>query len=64
MHPRIDYKKCVDTLECYDVCPVDVFDTEEKEDRKKSVVACPEDCVECELCVQVCPTDAIEMIED
>lgn len=64
MYPRIDYNKCVGSLECYDVCPVDVFDAEEKEEGKRAVVARPEDCIECEQCLQVCPTDAIELVED
>jgi NAD-dependent dihydropyrimidine dehydrogenase PreA subunit len=65
MHPKINYNKCVGSLECYDVCPVDVFDAEETEEGGKwAVVARPEDCIECKLCVEVCPTDAIELVED
>jgi NAD-dependent dihydropyrimidine dehydrogenase PreA subunit len=64
MHPRINYNKCVDSLECYDICPVDVFDAKDTEEGKKSVVARPQDCIECEQCIEVCPTDAIELVED
>lgn len=64
MYPRIDYDKCVGSLECYDVCPADVFDTEDTEEGKRAVVARPDDCIECEQCIQVCPTDAIELVED
>jgi len=54
----------VDSLECYDICPVDVFDAKDTEEGKKSVVARPQDCIECEQCIEVCPTDAIELVED
>jgi NAD-dependent dihydropyrimidine dehydrogenase PreA subunit len=43
---------------------VDVFDAEETKEGKRAVVARPEDCIECEQCMQVCPTDAIELVED
>jgi NAD-dependent dihydropyrimidine dehydrogenase PreA subunit len=64
MHLRIDYKICVDSLECYDICPVDVFDAEETTEGKKALVARPEDCLECEDCIRICPTDAIKLIVD
>jgi len=28
-HPKIDCNKCVGSLECYNICPIDVFDAEE-----------------------------------
>jgi NAD-dependent dihydropyrimidine dehydrogenase PreA subunit len=63
VQPKIDYNKCVGSLECYDVCPVDVFDTEETKEGKRAVVARPDDCIECEQCIQVCPTDAVELVD-
>ena len=48
MHPKIDYNKCVGLLECYGVCPVDVFDAEESIEGERALVARPEDCTECE----------------
>jgi len=64
MHPQIDYKICVDSLECYDNCPINVFDAEETAEGKRAVVAHPEDCLECEDCIRVCPTDAIKLVDD
>ncbi|MCC4767762.1 4Fe-4S dicluster domain-containing protein [Methanosarcina sp. DH1] len=64
MHPVIDYKKCTGALACYEVCPADVFDIEEIDQVKKAAVARPEDCIECNQCVEACPEDAIELVED
>ncbi len=64
VHPRIDYDKCVGLLECYGVCPADVFDAEESIEGKRALVARSGDCIECEQYVQVCPTNAIELVED
>jgi NAD-dependent dihydropyrimidine dehydrogenase PreA subunit len=63
MYPKIDYDKCVGSLECYDVCPADVYDVEETDDGKRSVVARPDECTECEQCIDSCPTDAIELVD-
>jgi ferredoxin len=43
VHPRIDYNKCVGLLECYGVCPADVFDAEESIEGQRALVARPED---------------------
>ncbi|AKB75589.1 Ferredoxin [Methanosarcina lacustris Z-7289] len=63
MHPVIDYHKCTGALACYEVCPGDVFDIKEMEAGKKAVVARPDDCIECDQCVDACPEDAIELVD-
>jgi NAD-dependent dihydropyrimidine dehydrogenase PreA subunit len=64
MHPVIDYKECTGALACYEVCPAEVFDIEEIDRVKRAVVARPENCIECNQCVEACPEDAIELVED
>lgn len=64
MHPVIDYSKCNGALAGYEVCPAEVFDIEEMDGVKKAVVARPENCIECEQCVEACPIDAIELVEE
>ena len=59
-HPTIDYKKCVSCGKCVEYCPRDVFESEEKEGKKKSVVKNPNSCVVfCTGCDGICPADAI-----
>lgn len=64
MNPKIDYQKCVGSLECYDICPLNVYDAEETTEGKRAIVARPEDCLECKDCIEVCPTDAIKLVEN
>jgi NAD-dependent dihydropyrimidine dehydrogenase PreA subunit len=64
MHPVIDYKLCTGALACYEVYPAEVFDIEEMDHVKKAVVARPENCIECNYCVEDCPEKAIELIEE
>jgi NAD-dependent dihydropyrimidine dehydrogenase PreA subunit len=63
MYPVINYNKCTAALACYEVCPAEVFDIKDIDGVKKAVVALPENCIECEQCVEACPEDAIELIE-
>ncbi len=64
MHPVIDYNMCTGALACYEVCPAEVFDIEEMDHVKKAVVVRPENCIECNYCVEDCPEKAIELIEE
>ena len=57
--PRIDEEKCKVCGECVDVCPVDVFEIDEKEAR----VANPADCIGCESCISVCHEEAVTILE-
>ncbi|ADE37015.1 MAG: 4Fe-4S dicluster domain-containing protein [Methanohalophilus sp.] len=60
MPPVVDKDKCIGSGECAEVCPTEVFDLEEDSNGDtKSVVSRPDDCIECELCVDACPADAI-----
>ena len=48
MPPVVDEEKCTGCGTCVDVCPSEVFALE----GGKSKVVNPDDCVECEACVQ------------
>ena len=56
----IDYDKCQNSKQCFEVCPVGVF---EKKDGKIVVVR-PEDCALCRACEASCPHDAVKVEED
>ncbi|MCI4397614.1 MAG: 4Fe-4S binding protein [Acidobacteria bacterium] len=51
----IDYEICENNQFCREVCPDDVFELR----LGKIIVARPEACTECWLCVQNCPTGAV-----
>ncbi|HSW58146.1 MAG TPA: ferredoxin family protein [Dehalococcoidales bacterium] len=57
---KIDMEKCQGCKACFNACFADVirWDT----DKKKPVVAYPEDCVWCLACECACPEEAIEVI--
>jgi NAD-dependent dihydropyrimidine dehydrogenase PreA subunit len=58
--PTIDYDKCISCGKCEDYCKLGVFEFEEKEGKKVSVVKNPNNCVVfCTGCEEQCPADAI-----
>jgi NAD-dependent dihydropyrimidine dehydrogenase PreA subunit len=58
--PTIDYEKCISCGKCADYCKLGVFEFEEKEGKKVSVVKNPNNCVVfCTGCQEQCPADAI-----
>ena len=59
-HPTIDYEKCLSCGKCVDYCKLGVYEYEEKDGEKKSVVKNPNNCVVfCTGCEAQCPVQAI-----
>lgn len=48
---------CENNQLCFDICPEGVFAI----DKGKVVVAQPDDCTECFMCVENCPTGAVSI---
>jgi NAD-dependent dihydropyrimidine dehydrogenase PreA subunit len=58
--PTIDYQKCVNCGKCEDYCKLGVYEIEEHEGKKRSVVKHPNNCVVlCTGCDGICPAGAI-----
>ena len=58
--PKIDYEKCVTCGKCVDYCHNYVFEFEEKDGEKRTVVRNPNACaVFCQGCEDICPAEAI-----
>ncbi|MGI6405160.1 MAG: ATP-binding protein [Syntrophaceticus sp.] len=60
MPPKVDVEKCTGCGTCVDVCPSEVFETEDD----KAKVVRPEDCTDCESCVEECPEEAITLEDE
>jgi NAD-dependent dihydropyrimidine dehydrogenase PreA subunit len=59
--PIINYEKCTSCGKCADYCTLGVFESEEKEGKKRSVVKNPNNCVVfCTGCQEQCPAGAIK----
>lgn len=62
MPPIVDEDRCAGVGACAEICPTEVIDLDTDDSGKTlAVIARPEDCIECEQCVNVCPEDAISM---
>ena len=60
-YPTIDYEKCVSCGKCVDYCKLGVYEFEEKQGKKRSVVKNPNYCVVlCAGCEEICPVGAIK----
>ena len=62
MPPVIDQDKCTCCGICEDICSEDVFFVNNEEDESKCdqhMVAHPDFCYHCYLCVKECPSEAI-----
>jgi NAD-dependent dihydropyrimidine dehydrogenase PreA subunit len=59
-YPTIDYEKCISCGKCVDYCKLGVYEFEENQGKKRSVVKNPNSCVMlCTGCEQICPAGAI-----
>ncbi len=59
--PIIDYKKCTSCGNCADYCTLGVYESEEKDGKKMSVVKNSSNCVVfCTGCEEQCPVGAIK----
>ena len=60
-YPTIDYEKCANCGKCVDYCKLGVYEFEEKEGKKISVVKNSTNCVVlCTGCDGICPVGAIK----
>ncbi len=59
--PTIEFQKCISCGKCEDYCKLGVYEIEEHEGKKQSVVKHPNNCVVlCTGCDGICPVGAIK----
>jgi NAD-dependent dihydropyrimidine dehydrogenase PreA subunit len=56
---NVDNAKCVGCRRCYDLCPLDVYEWDEK--LKRPIVAYDEECQMCFICQEECTSGAIKI---
>lgn len=62
MPAKVDKNKCEGIGACVQACPTNVIELQEDSNGDlKSVIARPEDCVECGICIDACPTESISI---
>ncbi|MGN1406686.1 MAG: ferredoxin family protein [Erysipelotrichaceae bacterium] len=59
---RVDVNKCIGCGNCFKVCPMDVFRI--NTEKRKSVIAYPENCQSCGQCYINCPTGSLTIVND
>ncbi len=58
---RKNYAACIGCKNCVNRCPMDVFYYDAE--KKKSVIAYPENCQSCGQCYLACSTDSLCMVD-
>ncbi len=53
----IDYEKCINCGQCYEVCPMDVLGRF----ASKIYIKYPLDCIACYQCIFACKTEALKV---
>ncbi|MBO7508563.1 MAG: 4Fe-4S binding protein [Clostridia bacterium] len=61
MAVKIDETKCIKCGTCKNVCPMEVYDFDNKTDK---MVPDNSKCVSCGLCINMCPVGAISFVEE
>jgi NAD-dependent dihydropyrimidine dehydrogenase PreA subunit len=61
---KIDLNKCDGDGTCVSVCPVEVYELQTIQGKKKAVAVNADACIVCRACENECPNQAIEVTEE